>query len=205
MKQTNFSLLKKFDTMKVWMIEDTKRAMIDAKANFLVAQGLFAYTEIIGSFITGYGKENSGNNFDTFFERLGPKYNILLKKHNKRRLGQSSHIVYDDLRCGLLHEYTIKRKGFIIYNTNRILDDDEIRNTKVRWFDNGELLETSGVMYVKDSRNKGYWLIVDPIYWLDFKNAVDEYWRQICNEKNVELRRNFFKRARDINFKNFDV
>ena len=82
---------------------------------------------------------------------------------------------------------------------------DEIKSTKVRWWGNGEVLEASGVMYVKDTASKGYWLIVDPAYWLDFKNAVDEYWRQICDKRNIELRKNFFKRAREINFKNFNV
>ena len=101
MKQKNEQLLKKFEIMKEWMIQDIERAMFKAEANFLVAQGLLNYTEIIGSFIKSNTKR-SGEKFDSFFKRMGPEYERLLKRFNKRRK-EKPHIVYDDLRCGLTH------------------------------------------------------------------------------------------------------
>ena len=202
MKQTNQELLRKFETMARWMIEDTKRAMFSAKANFLVAQGLLNYTEVIGSFIDPDG--NTGERFDTFFTKMGSDYSLLLKRFNNRRR-RRPHIVYDDLRCGLTHEYTIKRKKFIVYNHDgqSELSDDEINNLSINI--NGINTKcVAGVMTSQDHK-KGVWHFVDPKYWLDFKIALEQYLKEIVNERNLELRRNFFRRARKINFIEFTV
>lgn len=52
--------------MSRWIIKDTKRAMFQLKANFLVDQGLLNYTEVFGFFIILNG--SSGEQFDAFFQ-----------------------------------------------------------------------------------------------------------------------------------------
>lgn len=203
-KKRELELLRKFEVIKSWMIDDVKRAMFDGRANFLAAQGLLIYTEFVGSLITGKGEGNSGDNFDTFFIKLGIGYEALLKRHNRKRKSRP-HVIYDDLRCGLVHEYLVKRKIFTIYNANKSMTDTEIRNIHLVELDGTQVNIATGVVFKKDTNGKGHWLIIDPLYWLDFKIALDKYWQEICDENNIDLRKNFFKRAREINLKNFNI
>lgn len=201
MKQTNAQLIQKFETVARWMIEDTKRAMFLAKANFLVAQALLNYTEIIGSFILPNG--NAGERFDVFFSKMGNEYAQLLRRFNRRRT--RPHIIYDDLRCGLTHEYAIKRKRFIIYNHggDQELTDTEINNLGIDI--NGiRTICAAGIMYSANNR-KGVWHIIDPKYWLDFRVALEQYIVDVRNPRNKDLRRNFFNRAREINLLEFKI
>lgn len=202
MKQTNADLIRKFETMARWMIEDTKRAMFQAKANFLVAQGLLNFTEVIGSFLDPDG--NSGERFDALFSRMGNEYVILLKRFNGRRR-RNPHIIYDDLRCGLTHEYAIKRKKFIVYNYGgqNDLTDTEIDNLTID-INNVRTQCAAGVIHSWE-RNKGVWHFIDPRYWLDFRHALEQYIVEIQDPRNRELRRSFFRRARGINFLQFNV
>lgn len=200
MRQTNQQLIHKFETMARWMVEDTNRAMFQARANFLVAQGLLNYTEMVGSFINPNG--NSGERFDAFFSRMGNEYSQLLRRFNGRRR-RNPHIVYDDLRCGLTHEYAIKRKKFIVYNASTALSDAQINTLGIPI--NGVTTAcVAGVMHSRDG-SRGVWHFVDPKYWLDFKLALENYLNEIRNPANNVLRRNFFTRARQINFNQFSV
>ena len=68
--------------------------------NFLAALGLLCWTEYVGSFVTGrYGWGQAKRNFDAFFKRLGPSYEVFEREHD----------VYDIFRCGMAHEYSVKR------------------------------------------------------------------------------------------------
>jgi hypothetical protein len=68
--------------------------------NLLAALGLLCYTEFMGGIATGkVGRGQSKRNFDAFFARLGPEYLALQKQVN----------VYDVFRCGIAHEYLVKR------------------------------------------------------------------------------------------------
>ncbi|MCL4339155.1 hypothetical protein M1271_05695 [Patescibacteria group bacterium] len=202
MKQTNDELIRKFETMVRWMSEDTKRAMFQAKANFLVAQGLLNYSEVIGSFILPNG--NSGERFDSFFSRMGEEYRLLLRRFNGRRRN-NPHIVYDDLRCGLTHEYAIKRKKFIVYNHGggQDLTDNQIDNLLINI--NGQNIRCIAGVIHSWEHNKGVWRFIDPKYWLDFRRAVEQYLTEVRNPHNRDLRRSFFNRARTINFLQFSV
>ena len=203
-KKQELELLSKFETIKRWMIDDIRKAMFLGTANILAAQGLLIYTEIIGSLITGEGDGHSGENFDAFFARLGKNYETLLKKHNgKRKL--NPHVLYDDLRCGLVHEYLVKRKGFVIYNASHKLSDPDIEKIKTVDLDGKKIGFIIGVVFARDSKNKDYWLIINPLYWLHFKKAIDKYWQEICDENNKVLREKFFKRIKEVNIKNFNV
>ena len=132
------NLYDKFSVMARWMCEDIYRSIFCARANFLVAMGLFNYIEVIGSFITGpFEKNHSGNNiinkkgkkieikcnvrFNAFFIKMGDQYQKLLKMHPR---------LYYDLRCGLTHEYLIKRKQFCIYGCDVFYSENEIDNLK---------------------------------------------------------------------------
>jgi len=66
--------------------------------NFLAALGLLCYTEFAGKL--KYGCRRSSDNFNHFFDDLGPDYK------NFRASGVD---VYNIFRCGLAHEYYVKQ------------------------------------------------------------------------------------------------
>jgi hypothetical protein len=71
--------------------------------NVLSALGLVCYTEFAGKLKYGKkrkdGKDWSSENFRLFFRDLGPAYAEVAEKCE----------IYDVLRCGLAHEYFVKR------------------------------------------------------------------------------------------------
>jgi hypothetical protein len=71
--------------------------------NFLAALGLLCYTEFGGKLRFGVkrsdGSDVASANFNQFFDLLGPKYQALRAAHN----------IYDIFRCGLAHEYYVKK------------------------------------------------------------------------------------------------
>ncbi len=69
--------------------------------NFLAALGLLCYTEFGGKL--KYRKKTASENFNRFFDYLGPNYKAFrasFKRQNE---------VYDVFRCGLAHEYYVKK------------------------------------------------------------------------------------------------
>jgi len=77
--------------------------------NFLAALGLLCYTEFGGKLRFGnkhkhkHRKDYSSANFNQFFDLLGPPYKAFRDKHN----------VYDIFRCGLAHEFYVKKSCVI--------------------------------------------------------------------------------------------
>jgi hypothetical protein len=70
--------------------------------NFLAALGLLCYTEFGGKLRFGVkrnGKDVASANFNQFFDVLGAAYKAVRAEHN----------VYDIFRCGLAHEYHVKK------------------------------------------------------------------------------------------------
>jgi len=71
--------------------------------NFLAALGLLAYTEFAGKLKYNCKKENgeswASENFNRFFDELGIEYNNF----------RNTHDVYNIFRCGLAHEYYVKK------------------------------------------------------------------------------------------------
>jgi len=71
--------------------------------NFIAALGLLCYTEFGGLLKFNHrdarGRSIASKNFNGFFDELGPDYKAFRSKHN----------VYDVFRCGLAHEYYVKR------------------------------------------------------------------------------------------------
>ncbi len=66
--------------------------------NFLSELGLLCYTEFAGKL--KYRKGGARKNFNLFFDDLGPPYKAFRASGVK---------VYDIFRCGLAHEYYVKR------------------------------------------------------------------------------------------------
>ena len=185
------------------MCSDIKRTMLCARANFLVAMGLFNYTEILGSFIVGeYQKDQTGSikknkegkqlkttsteRFNAFLEYMGSEYKKLLKRKLK---------VYDELRCGLTHEYLIKKKTFCIYNPDSPIDEtdmDQALNPITKKIAN------CGIIH-----HKGAWHILNPKYYIDLKRAIAQLQNQIKEGNDSDLLKNFFERSRFVNMKHF--
>lgn len=100
-----FGFIKGDIEREIWL---AKNAQADEKAgrsypgggNVLAALGLCCYTEFLGSFITGRkGQGTSKRNFRAFFRKLGPCYEAFARSED----------VYDVFRCGLAHEYAVKK------------------------------------------------------------------------------------------------
>lgn len=81
--------------------------------NFVAALSLLSYTEYGGRLKNNdFSDSNSRNNFDDFFADLGPWYNQLLDQYN----------VYKIFRCGLAHEYYVKKDCIIAIRSEKPLN-----------------------------------------------------------------------------------
>ena len=68
--------------------------------NFMAALALLSYTEFAGRLKNNdFSDVNSRKNFDDFFADLGKDYKQFLTSHN----------VYKSFRCGMAHEYYVKK------------------------------------------------------------------------------------------------
>lgn len=107
-----------FIQANLFMFSDVRREIQLAKAdpkildaagvnsgggNFLAALALLCYTEFGGKLKFGVkqpnGRDNASANFNQFFDLLGADYKSFREVHN----------VYDIFRCGLAHEYYVKK------------------------------------------------------------------------------------------------
>ncbi len=91
-----------------WMYKDLRRA-IDAGANYLAALGLSVYSEALMQF-EFEGNGNSQLRFDKFLELLPDEYK---KVDAKLKSLSSKDGLYNRVRCGLAHEYFVKKKATI--------------------------------------------------------------------------------------------
>lgn len=108
--------------------------------NFLAALGLLCYTEFMGGIKRGIFKiDESKNNFNSFFKYLGKEYEYFLNKHD----------VYKIFRCGLAHEYYVKKSCVIAMMKN------------------GENIG------IGQDNNGRYYFVVEK-YFEDFKKACNE-------------------------------
>lgn len=203
-QQEQFEKFKKFTR---WMYEDAKEAMFCARANFLVAMGLFNYIEILGTFLIGYfQKDKSGqvlkdtkgreiktklqNRFNTFFSYLGQEYKNLIDAHPE---------VYDELRCGLTHEYLPRKRSFCVYGINTRLTEEQMDNLRNN-IDGSRV--TCGVIFLFLSQNS-IWQIFTPKFLIDFERGARKLIKEIEDEKDKKLMAIFFEAADQINLENF--
>jgi hypothetical protein len=100
-----FGFIKSDIEREIWLAKIAKDDEAHGRhlpggGNLLAALGLCCYTEFLGSFITGKkGRGTSKANFVAFFRELGPGYASFAKTED----------VYDTFRCGLAHEYAVKK------------------------------------------------------------------------------------------------
>lgn len=111
--------------------------------NFLAALGLLCYTEFGGRL--KYNRSKASENFNRFFDDLGPEY---------KAFRQAGHNVYDIFRCGMAHEYMVKKPGTIAM----------LGKTA-----------TAGIRQLPDGR---FEFIVER-YYLDLKHAFEELDQQL--------------------------
>lgn len=76
---------------------------VSGGGNFLAALGLLSYTEFAGKL--KYNEKKNGydfasKNFNKFFDDLGPYY---------KQIRNSGVNIYSIFRCGLVHEYSVKK------------------------------------------------------------------------------------------------
>jgi len=89
-----------------WMAEDLYKAL-DAGSNYLVALGLFCYTEYIGKSILTF-KSPTKDFFKNKFNK--PAFNLFLGEYMGYQdiINNSGDKIYDWFRHGLAHQYYIK-------------------------------------------------------------------------------------------------
>jgi hypothetical protein len=81
--------------------------------NFVAALSLLSYTEYGGRLKNNdFSDINSRKNFDDFFGDLGTDYKQLLTQHN----------IYKIFRCGLAHEYYVKKDCIIAMHSAKQLN-----------------------------------------------------------------------------------
>ncbi len=224
---------KQFDQFKEftrWMYGDTELALYLAQTQFLVALGLFNYMETLGAFRLGFfQKEKSGGikihnpknkkckecpqcingklkttlteRFNNFFSYLGPEYKQLLDAHKE---------IYDELRCGLSHEFLPKKRPFIIYQAgkNKFTEDqihhfhsfiDLYADNLTNGLDDSKV--NCGVVLFKQN-GKEIWQVFVPKLAADFRRGVKKFIREI--ESTPSLHKNFFETADQINLQHFE-
>jgi hypothetical protein len=149
---------KQFVGAKAFIFQDIEREIQLAKAkatalqaqgvtpgggNFLAALGLLCYTEFGGKLRFNVknrkGQDVASANFNKFFDLLGVAYQTFRAQHN----------VYDIFRCGLAHEYYVKKSC-------------TIKMTEGASAGAGLRVDASG----------RYWIVVES-YCRDLKSAFD--------------------------------
>jgi len=149
-----------FQTLvKSYMYADIE-CMMEKGLNFSIAPLLASWTEIIGSVY----KENIGSkgksreNYNTFLKKMG--YSEVIEEFNNK-FGNEP---YDIIRCGLIHQYIIKKKANIHSN----LDDCK-----------------KGI-YLKEDEI----VICNRKYFEDFKKAIDNVISEINGDSEKRGRIN---------------
>lgn len=104
--------------------------------NFMATLALLCYTEFAGKM--KFSHSSPSKNFNQFFDELGNDYKIFRQSHN----------VYNVLRCGLAHEYFVKKDCTIAMFSDA----------------------PTGVFF-QDNR----YVFVVQKYFEDFKNAFEKY------------------------------
>ena len=179
-----------FLKMQEFIINDLIRATIWARANFLVAMGIFNYIEILGSFCLPDG--NCKERFNFVFE------NELLPKEYKNFYNKLKMITdpYHCLRCGMVHEYLIKtylKEGkpsitisFTIYGVESYEE-----------YERNIFSKKCGLELIVWEKDKSYHINVYNPRLIHDLNLAFENFKQKINE-DMFYRENFLKRAKEI-------
>ncbi len=114
---------------RLFMFNDLRLA-IGCGANFLIAAGLSIYTEAWGHLLVEPNTKSS-DAYKAFFEYMGNNYRKLINSDEGKR-------IYNEVRCGLAHEYTIKKNAIIVMGVGQcgieILQDGTIKFNIITYF-----------------------------------------------------------------------
>lgn len=187
---------EKFEKMQRWIITDLRRATLEAKANFLVAMGIFNYIEIIGSFyINDHNRGYATRRFNFTLQNLfSQPYNVVFAQ-----LQTLTNGAYDCLRCGMTHEYLIKTYNVLGQTVNisfTIYGVDDMAG-----YTSNILSKSCGIENIQHGTD--YHLrIYNPRLIHDLNLAFEEYkGRLLQNQTDYQAR--FLQRCTDIHFEKF--
>ncbi len=152
--------------------------------NFLCALGLLCYTEFMGGISLGTFNKSSHALFNEFFFLMGADYKEFdrqLAKHPSIRHKNRKLSVYEVFRCGMTHEYFVKKKGVIFMlnggvHTNQTIEGVEYSlkaGAPTGWY--GPANQGLGVL--DDGR---YFFVVEQ-YFNDFAKACRKVHDTILN------------------------
>ncbi len=188
---------ERFEKMQRWIIADLTRSTLDAKANFLVAMGIFNYIEVLGSyFVPDTRRGHASRRFNFAFQNLfSPPYQSIFTQLQTLTTG-----AYDSLRCGMTHEYLIKTytaAGHTIDINFTIYGVDDIAG-----YTSNILTKDCGVELVLIGVNH-HLRIYNPRLIHDLNLAFEEYKaRLLRNDANYQA--NFLQRCADIHLEKFE-
>jgi hypothetical protein len=143
--------------------------------NYLCALGLLCYTEFMGAIRLATFEKSPHNLFNAFFYLMGPAYEEFDKKLSKQPSMHKSNkklSVYEVFRCGMAHEYFIKKSGVIFMlsgNTKPCVDDESTFPCGIGMLDNGQ-----------------YFFVVEQ-YYEDFAEACHKVHGEILRKPNPSI------------------
>lgn len=188
---------EKLEKLQRWAVGDLQNASIYAKANFLVAMGLFNYIEILGSFYEFSNRLGcGGRRFDFAINDLfNPAYKSV-SENIKSILGIDS---YNCLRCGMSHEYLVKT-----YRVKNVSVSVEFTiygvDTQVAYQSN-IMSKNCGIEFLKID-NQYHIRIYNPRLIHDLNLAFEEFKTKLINDES-DYRNRFMRRCKDIHFEKF--
>ena len=153
----------------------TPKRTYSGAGNYLCALGLLCYTEFMGAILLNTFSESSHHLFNACFALLGKDYDAfdqLLSREPSFNDPNKPLSVYEVFRCGMAHEYFIKKSGVIFMlggNIHMAATTDIDRPTL---HPAPSMLigpVSSGLGRLEDGR---YYFIVEK-YYEDFSNACN--------------------------------
>lgn len=137
---------------KQWMVNDIHKSIqlkesrpAEGAPNILIALGLSCYTEYWGKLLLGLPIDDSRKCYEAFFRRLETSY----VSNPYEALLDRGVLVYQDVRCGLVHAYVVDR------------------DCKVT-LDEG----SCGICYDENTDRYDFYI---KTYFKDFQSAVESY------------------------------
>lgn len=184
--------------MQRWIIGDLTNSTVDARANFLVAMGVFNYIEMLGAF---YEHENTRGyatrRFNFAFQDLLPnEYQNIFSSISALTNG-----VYDCLRCGMSHEYLVKT--YRIRNQTVNINFTIYGVDNLAAYTNNVMDKDCGIELIQLGSNDYHLRIYNPRLIHDLNQAFEEFKKRLIQNKRG-YRRRFLQRCKDIHFEKFN-
>lgn len=151
-------------------------------ANFLCALGLLCYTEFMGGIHTGsFKKGTDKSRFNVFFNLMGPDYQAFNQQVD----------VYKVFRCGMVHEYLVKKNCVIFMLSGDVRVGVPIGGplSLVPTLRVSSSMQVGPVQYgigFLSDKQYQYFFVVEQ-YFKDFANACRTVYNQLMNSPNPSI------------------